>query len=57
MKIWGREPVLILGLVNALIALAVGFGVNVTPEQFSLIMVATTAILSFIARQQVSPTP
>lgn len=50
-----REPALILGLVGALIALAVGFGLNVTQEQVGLIMAAVVALLSFLTRSQVTP--
>lgn len=54
--IFGREPALILGLVGAVIALAVGFGLNVTPEQTGLILAATSAVLAVVTRQLVSPT-
>ena len=49
------EPVLILGAVNALLALAVGFGLHVTPEQVGLINAAVAAIAAVIIRQNVSP--
>lgn len=51
----GREPALILGAVNALLAVAVGFGLAVTPEQVGLINAAVAAVLSVIVRQSVSP--
>lgn len=50
-----REPALILGAVNAVIALAVGFGLPVTIEQASLINAAVAAVLSVIVRSRVSP--
>lgn len=53
---FGREPAVILGLVSALIALAVGFGLDITPEQVGLIMAAVTAIIGFVTRSQVTPT-
>lgn len=53
---FGREPAVILGLVSAAIALAVGFGLDVTPEQVGLIMAAVTAIIGFVTRSQVTPT-
>jgi hypothetical protein len=53
---FGREPALWLGLVSAVIALAVGFGLNVTPEQIGLIMAAVSAIIAFVTRSQVTPT-
>ena len=53
--LFGREPALVLGAVNAILALAVGFGLNVTSEQVGLINAAVAAILSVIVRQRVSP--
>lgn len=55
MNLWGREPALIVGLVNALLALAVGFGLQVTPEQVGLINAAVAAVLAVITRTQVAP--
>lgn len=51
----GREPALWMGFVNAALAVAVGFGLNVTPEQVGLINAAVAALLSLITRSQVSP--
>lgn len=53
--LFGREPALVLGAINAILALAVGFGLNVTSEQVGLINAAVAAILSVIVRQRVSP--
>ena len=50
-----REPALIIGAVNALLALAVGFGLTLTPQQVGLINAAVGAILAVITRSQVSP--
>lgn len=54
--LWGREPALILAAAQALLALAVGFGLQITTEQMGLIMAATAAVLGVITRQQVTPT-
>lgn len=57
---WARitgEPVLTLGLVQAGILLAVGFGLGWTPEQVALVGAFTAAFLSWIARSRVTPTP
>lgn len=54
--ILGREPAVLLGLVGSLIALGVGFGLDVTPEQVGLIMAAVSAILGAITRTRVTPT-
>jgi len=55
MNILGREPVLILGLIQAGIALAVGFGLGWSAEQVALMVAFTSAILSVVARQKVTP--
>ena len=49
------EPVLILGAMNAIFAMAVGFGLHVTPQQVGLVNAAVTAVIAAIARSQVSP--
>lgn len=54
---FGREPALIMGLVGALIALGVGFGLPVSPGQVGLIMAAVAAVLAVITRSQVTSTP
>lgn len=54
-SIFGREPVLYLALVQAALALAVGFGLNLSPEQIGLVMAFSSAVLGFVARSQVSP--
>lgn len=53
--LWGREPALILGLVNAGLALAVGFGLHVSPQQCAAINAFVAAILAVITRTQVTP--
>lgn len=53
--LWGREPALILGAVSAALAVAVGFGLPVTPEQVGLIMAAVTALVALAVRTQVTP--
>ena len=52
--LWGREPALILTAVNAILALLVGFGLNLTPEQQALIYAAISAVLGVVVRQQVT---
>ena len=52
---FNREPALILAAVQAAIALAIGFGVDISPEQFGLIMAFGGAVLGLIVRQRVSP--
>lgn len=52
---FGREPAVIIGVVNAAIALAVGFGLNVSPEQVGLVNAFVAAVLAFVTRSQVTP--
>jgi hypothetical protein len=53
--LWGREPALVIGAVNAAIALGVGFGLHVTPEQVGLLNAFAAAILAVVTRQRVTP--
>ena len=51
--LWRAEPVAILAAVNALIALGVGFGLNLSTEQQALILAAVSALIGLFARSQV----
>lgn len=57
--IMNREPALVLAAVQAVVLLAVGFGLAINDVQVELIMAAAAAILSLITgvaiRSQVSP--
>lgn len=53
--IFGREPVVIIGALNAALALAVGFGLDLSPERQALIGAAVAALLALVARQAVTP--
>lgn len=55
-KVWGREPALFLTAVHALLAVAIGFGFDITTEQFALIETAIAAVVGFVIRSQVTPT-
>lgn len=54
--IFGREPAAILAVIQAGIALAIGFGLHWTGEQVSLVVTFTAVILGLITRQVVTPT-
>lgn len=54
-NLWGREPVTILAVVQAGLALLVGFGFKLTGEQVALIMAFSAALLGLLVRQQVRP--
>ena len=55
-KIWGREPVMLMAVIQAGVALAVGFGLNWSGDQVALVLAFSAALLGFIARSQVTPT-
>ena len=52
-KLWHIAPVRLLGIVQALIALAIGFGLNLSPEQVALVLAAVASIAG-IAGDQVA---
>lgn len=53
--IFKREPAVILAAIEAIIALAIGFGLDLTGEQVALILGAVAAVFGVITRSQVSP--
>lgn len=53
--ILGREPVLIMVAIQAGLGLALAFGLNLSADQMSAVLVASAAILGLIVRQRVSP--
>ncbi len=54
---WNKEPALIIGLVQAAIALTVSFGIELTNEQTGAIMAITAALLALLTRSKVTPAP
>ena len=54
-NLFGREPILTLGVINAGVTLAVAFGLGLTGEQVALVAVFTTAVVSWLARGKVEP--
>ena len=53
--IFGREPAMVLALVQAVLALVVAFGLNLAPDQIGAILAVTAVILGLITRSRVSP--
>lgn len=49
------EPVALQATIQAAIGVAIGFGMPVSSEQMSLILIFTAAVLAMITRQQVTP--
>ena len=53
--IFGREPVLVLGFLRAIVVLAVSFGLNLTQDQLVALYLVLELTVSLIARQRVTP--
>lgn len=53
-NLWKAEPTMILSVVSAGIALAVGFGAHISTQQMGLIMAFSAAVLGLINRSQVT---
>jgi hypothetical protein len=53
--ILGREPAMVLALVQAVIAPVVAFGLGLAPDQIGAILAVTAVILGLITRSRVSP--
>lgn len=49
------EPALIAGAIEAILALAVAFGLNWSGEQVAAFIAATSAVLALIVRHNVYP--
>ena len=54
-NLWNQEPVRIVGVLQALLALAVTFGLKLTPEQIGALLAASSLILAALARSKVTP--
>lgn len=52
-----REPVLVTGLVRAVIVCGTAFGLHLSAEQVAGVMLLTEAVLSLVTRSQVTPVP
>lgn len=58
-KIYDRiknEPVLVTALVQAILAMVVAFGLDLSAEQIGGVLAVTAALLAFVARAKVTPT-
>ena len=50
-----REPVLVTGLIQAALVLAVSFGLDLSNEQTAGILAVAAALLALVARSRVTP--
>ena len=55
-SLWGREPAMVVAFVQAVIVLAISFGLQMTPDQQGAILAVVAIVLGLITRSQVSPT-
>ena len=53
--LWGREPAMVLALVQAVIVLGVSFGLGLTAEQTAAILALTAVVLGLLTRSRVTP--
>lgn len=51
-----NEPVAVMSIIEAILAVVVVFGLALTTAQVAAVLGLAGAILTFIARQQVTPT-
>jgi hypothetical protein len=56
MLIFGREPVLWLGTLRAIVVCVTAFGLQLTVEQVAAVYLVSEAVTSLVARQNVTPT-
>ena len=56
MKLLAREPVAVVTVIEAVLALLLAFGVGLSGEQVATIVALSSAVLGLVARQRVSPT-
>ena len=54
-NLWNREPALILGVVQTVLALLLAFGVDLTVEQTGAILAVSAAVLAVVTRTKVTP--
>ena len=50
------EPAVVIGLVQAFLALALAFGLDLSTEQIGAILAVAAAGLSLVVRSRVTPT-
>ena len=53
--IFNREPALVLGAVQAVLALVVAFGLDLSAEQVAGILAVSAAALAIVVRIKVTP--
>lgn len=54
-NLWNREPALIVGAVQAILGLAMAFGLELSAEQVAAVLAASAGVLGLVVRRKVSP--
>ena len=54
-NLWSKEPAMILGTIQAILAAVTSFGLQLTTEQIGAIMTVSSMIIGLITRFRVSP--
>lgn len=54
-RIWQNEPALVLGVVQAVLAATVTFGLDLTDEQLAALVAVIAAIQAVAVRRNVQP--
>ena len=55
MRLFNREPALFLGVIQAVLALVLAFGVDLSSGQTGAVLAVAAAVLALITRQRVTP--
>ena len=50
-----NEPALVIGLVQAALALVIAFGLELSEEQVGAVLAISAAVLALVTRSQVTP--
>lgn len=53
--IFNREPALVMGVIQTVLALVLAFGVDLSTEQVGAILAVSAAVLSLVVRAKVTP--
>lgn len=53
--LWNREPALFMGALQALLALVIAFGLNLSEVQIAALLGTSAAVLALVTRSKVSP--
>jgi hypothetical protein len=54
-NLWGREPAMVVALIEAIIVLLLTFGLTLSAPQIGAILAVVTLALGIITRSQVTP--